>query len=371
VLPVRPDKEPNRPVLRRLRGTSEWRTFRERPASAEEIREAFRLDPNTNVAIVCGDASRGLVVQDVDEPGQAPEAPATATVRTGRPGHRHFYFQSDNPPASRSFRWGELKSSGGYVLAPESRHTNGAVYEWELEPDVAGVADFDSTELAASLSERAKGGGRKKLCTTSFLLVTRPSPGTDVDGELVRRLGSALGLPDAVLGRPFPCLLHAETRPSAALWRASETGHLLYRDFHAEKHGGSAWLPLSRVRAELAGRRGPLHGPELAVWRLRLGVEAGIFDAVDLETPAPPSDLSVQAVKVLGGFLHLLSVRWIREPDVPAPFAVDFASAWCGVGRRQAHEGFREIRNRGLVRLAGRDGRGTSLWLPREVRPAD
>jgi hypothetical protein len=187
--------------------------------------------------------------------------------------------------------------------------------------------------------------------------------GLERDEGCALRLGAALGAPEGVeIGDTFPCLLHPDRHPSASLWRRDDSAHVLYRDWHAGAHGERRWLTLAQVRARLAGRSFPLAVPELVVWKLRLAREAGLLEppVLRLDADRPPRAIA----PLYDGFLELLALRWTIEPGVPAPFSARFASAWCGVSHRKAHEGVSALQRSGLLRLAGRDPRGTRLWLP-------
>ena len=98
-----------------------------------------------NVAIACGE---GLAVLDVDPRNRGDEElallerthgklPDTPRVLTGRgDGGVHLYFHSTvdlKNGALRGCKGLELKSAGGYVLAPPSVHPDtGQAYEWDL-----------------------------------------------------------------------------------------------------------------------------------------------------------------------------------------------------------------------------------------------
>jgi Bifunctional DNA primase/polymerase, N-terminal len=360
-LPLR-GKEPNGRLIRHTRGSGSWASFQSRRAEPDEIKRWFELDENTDVGVCTGEISGGLVVVDADDETEAPtgELPPTATVRTGN--GRHYYLHADKPIRSRDFHWGELRGEGRYVVAPASRHASGRRYLWELEPEETGLAPLAETLLART---RESAGPGAPIRSTWELRSTWESaaPGP----ELVDRLAHALGVPEARYGRPFRCLLHDDGRPSAAFWRASEDAQILYHDFHAGRWGGPAWLPLSRVRAHVAGRRGYLGKPELAVWRLRLAAEVGQLEPVSFDAPAVPRGLE----PLWAGFLYLLGIRWTVSPGEPAPFTRRFAAAWCGVSEWEARDGLAELQRRGLLSPAGRDPHGTRLWLPEGVAPID
>jgi hypothetical protein len=191
----------------------------------------------------------------------------------------------------------------------------------------------------------------------------------DRDEALALRLACALGVSEGVsLGESFPCLIHPDERPSAALWRCEPGAHVLYHDWHGNRHGLSVWLPLARVRALLAGRTAPLSPPELAVWKLRLANEAGLVEPVGFERPAAPSR---RLEDVWQGFLDLVALRWALTLGDPAPYTARFAAAWCGVSTYRAHEAIGALARAGSLRLVGRDPRGTRLWLPEGVVPID
>jgi hypothetical protein len=365
VLPLS-GKEPNSRLIRHTRGSASWASFQARRAEPDEIERWFQLDESTNVGVCTGQISGGLVVVDADDEAAAPTGtfPPTATVRTGR--GRHYYLHADEPTRSHDFGWGEIRGEGRYVVAPASRHESGCRYLWELEPEETGLAALPGS-LAETLFVRAResAGAGAPIRSTWELRSTWESAAPD--RELVERLARALGVPEARYGRPFRCLLHDDGRPSAAFWRASEDAQILYHDFHAGRFGGSKWLPLSRVRAHVAGRRGYLGKPELAVWRLRLAAEVGQLEPVAFEVPPAPRALE----PVYTGFLYLLGIRWAVSPGEPAPFSRRFAASWCGVSEWEARDALTELQRRGLLVPAGRDPRGTRLWLPRGVTPID
>jgi hypothetical protein len=371
-LPVDRNKEPAHALIRSTRGRRGWSQLRSSPADEDEVRAWLELDPSTGIGVITGEPSGNLVVVDVDDPARAPELPPTALVATGRcPGAGHHYFEGDGKTRSRDFDWGEVRAAGLYVVSPLSPHRNGSHCRWLLSPEEAGeLTSFDAVELDAPPTY---------IRSTSYIRSTCPREGQagsftlsefERNEALALRLAAVLGVPDGVeVGDTFPCLLHRDGRPSASLWRREEEAHVLYRDWHASQHGEQRWLSLALVRARLAGRDGNLAVPELTVWKLRLAREAGLLEPLSLELDCERPQQRLE--RVLDGFVELLALRWLLEPGVPAPFSARFAAAWCGVGKREAHESVRELHRAGLLRPAGRDPRGTRLWLPEGVRPVD
>jgi hypothetical protein len=74
--------------------------------------------PQANVAIACG-APSGIVVIDIDAPSQVPELFNLTTLCASTPsGGRHLYCRYVEGIRNRVFDWGEVRSTGLYVVAP-------------------------------------------------------------------------------------------------------------------------------------------------------------------------------------------------------------------------------------------------------------
>lgn len=74
--------------------------------------------PHANAAIACG-APSGIVAIDVDAPSQVPELFNLTTMCASTPsGGRHLYCRYVEGIRNRVFDWGELRSTGLYVVAP-------------------------------------------------------------------------------------------------------------------------------------------------------------------------------------------------------------------------------------------------------------
>lgn len=122
-----------------------WGEYQNHRPTKKELDEWRKS--NYSIGIVCGNASENLVVIDFDSeeifklffPDVVGEK-KTWVVKTPRPGI-HVYFRTDKPVRSR--RYGEahidIKSEGGYVLAPPSIHPNGEKYTFLVAPDEAEI----------------------------------------------------------------------------------------------------------------------------------------------------------------------------------------------------------------------------------------
>ena len=107
--------------------------------------------PSANIGIATG-AISGIIVLDVDgETGseslkrlehEIGELPPTWTVATGH--GRHLYFRYDGRIKTNRVRFADgldIRSDGGYVVAPPSVHATGAKYMWQGKCTIADIPD--------------------------------------------------------------------------------------------------------------------------------------------------------------------------------------------------------------------------------------
>lgn len=135
--------------------------FKEATTDPEQVRLWWNEYPNANIGIACGTSSIGcLTVVDLDnkpekdvngfetlyewqkENGVLPD---TLIAKTGGGGY-HYYFLSDEPFRNGTNILGEnsgvdIRSEGGYVVAPPSVHKSGARYEWCSGFDLSKIAN--------------------------------------------------------------------------------------------------------------------------------------------------------------------------------------------------------------------------------------
>lgn len=128
----------------------------------DQIKKWWSKHPSANIGIACGQVSGGLLVVDLDrkpngvdgldslnewerENGNLPE-----TVRsiTGNGGAHIFYrIKGEGKNRVNLLEGVDIRSDGGYVVAPPSIHNNGNPYEWEYDPEEYPIADADDTVL--------------------------------------------------------------------------------------------------------------------------------------------------------------------------------------------------------------------------------
>ena len=104
----------------------------------ETIREWWGKWPQANIGLLMGD---GLLAVDVDPDKGGDESirdlgdlPDTVTGLTGG-GGRHLIYHSDaDYPNRAGIAPGvDIRSEGGYIVAPPSQHVSGGSYEWEVD----------------------------------------------------------------------------------------------------------------------------------------------------------------------------------------------------------------------------------------------
>lgn len=120
--------------------------------------------PGMNVGIACGSASGGLVVIDLDvHPEEGEDGtetlrvwerehgslPATATSLTGSGGVHLLYRTNSVVRNSVNKELGvDIRSDGGYIVAPPSVHPNGTRYEFEDYLQDVPIAQADENVMA-------------------------------------------------------------------------------------------------------------------------------------------------------------------------------------------------------------------------------
>jgi hypothetical protein len=127
-------------------------------ASKDEniVREWWTKSPDSNIGIACGLSN--LCVLDFDNGGDLPEwLKKLKTLKVETPRGIHVYLFGARPSAkmfdSNGKHIGEIKSEGGYVLAPGSIHPDGPIY---TVIDDSPIAQAPAEEIAKLLKSEVR-----------------------------------------------------------------------------------------------------------------------------------------------------------------------------------------------------------------------
>ena len=120
---------PLKPKSKEPIGGLNWKQFQENKYTGS-------YPDSCNVAVICGTSSGNIFVVDLDDTTLYDDYPEeiknTFTVKTGKGYHIYYHFHGFPPPNKKlddkRGRHIDIKSHGGYVLAPTSVHPNGSIY---------------------------------------------------------------------------------------------------------------------------------------------------------------------------------------------------------------------------------------------------
>lgn len=121
--------------------------FKDATTDETQIRQWWTSEPDAGIAIATG--ASGLAVLDFDKKHGGLETyesireqlSPTLTVRTGGGGY-HLYYRGETKSRAGVLPGLDIRSTGGYVVAPPSIHESGETYQWTDEDEIAGLPDF-------------------------------------------------------------------------------------------------------------------------------------------------------------------------------------------------------------------------------------
>ncbi|MGO9611701.1 MAG: AAA family ATPase [Dissulfurispiraceae bacterium] len=151
-LPIETDESGNPLYDNEGRIRHTWKPYQERYATDAELIKWFGNGSKRNIAIVTGRLSN-LSVVDFDTAwavkyAKANNFPKTPLAKTGKPIGYHAYYKYKEGTGNFQKRDDlpgiDLRSEGGYVVAPPSMHESGKRYEWVKGK---GLDDFPLAEL--------------------------------------------------------------------------------------------------------------------------------------------------------------------------------------------------------------------------------
>ena len=127
VIPIKTDK---RPFIK-------WEQYQSETPTEDQIRTWWTKWPKANVGIVTGKISNLIVIDiDTDEGNEKIEellpsnleTPMSTTPSGGK--HIYFSYQEGISNSVRFLEGCDIRSQGGYIIAPPSRNGNGNPYAW-------------------------------------------------------------------------------------------------------------------------------------------------------------------------------------------------------------------------------------------------
>ncbi len=142
-----------------------WKPYQQQAPRVDEEAEWFHKGKESNVGIICGEASQSLVAlcfntQDGAETffGDNWEQVRKQTIVVGTKRGPHVYLRSSDKPIKSEIiakgdvgSWLEIRSDGNYIIAPPSLHPSGIKYSFLSEcrtiMKVAGLENLISKRL--------------------------------------------------------------------------------------------------------------------------------------------------------------------------------------------------------------------------------
>lgn len=175
VIPVRPNK---RPFIK-------WERYQTEKADQDQIHEWWGKWPNANIGLVTGPIS-GVMVVDVDSPAGhdalnefLPDNLQTPVARTPAGGW-HYYFQYKKGLVNRArvISDCDVRTDGGYVVAPASVGENGKPYFWL---PALGMHEVQSVEMPDMLFGILQQGGGNALASSREHIKKDRRPSSIID----------------------------------------------------------------------------------------------------------------------------------------------------------------------------------------------
>lgn len=177
-----------------------WKRYQQQVPTEQEIREWWRLSPESNVLVITGRVS-GIVVVDIDPRKGGDDAahalralghlPDTRTALTGG-GGEHLYYKHpghDIPNAAGLAPGIDFRGDGGYVVAPPSVHASGRLYMWDVgSPTEIHALPKEIAELVAS-RHRVGVDGAQRAAFDAESMLTEPIREGERNDRLARIAG--------------------------------------------------------------------------------------------------------------------------------------------------------------------------------------
>lgn len=170
-----------------------WEEFLTRLPTMAEKADWFHEGKPTNIGVLCGAASGGVVALCFNEPDGAVEffgedqwhKLLTSTFVTKSVRGYHVWLRSDTPIRSQFVRkgdnesWLEIRSGGNFVVAPPSLHPNGILYQ-----AIGAESIAKPKNLAGFIDQRLAQLGLKARATRETRSRPKETRGGERPGEI-------------------------------------------------------------------------------------------------------------------------------------------------------------------------------------------
>lgn len=144
VIPIKLNKKP----------FIKWADYQTQKPTIKEIKNWWAKWPKANIGIVTGKIS-GIDVIDCDSEigkneidGYMPDSSITPISKTPKGWHYYFKYRPGLSNSVRTIPDCDLRTTGGYVVAPPSKNGNGKRYEWEADINETDLADMPEDVFA-------------------------------------------------------------------------------------------------------------------------------------------------------------------------------------------------------------------------------
>lgn len=166
VIPVRKDKIP----------CIAWKEYQKRFATVQEIEDWWQKYPDAQIGICTGELSN-LTVVDIEEGGDPSFLPQdTFIVKTGGNGWHYYYrFQEGMQNKARIRPLVDIRSEGGYVVAPYSSSEKGSYEVIKSRPPTSFPKELFNTPVETSesvVSHTTHIPGDAEIISDSFFLLS-------------------------------------------------------------------------------------------------------------------------------------------------------------------------------------------------------
>ncbi|MFC1862915.1 bifunctional DNA primase/polymerase [Thermodesulfobacteriota bacterium] len=243
VIPVKPNKKP----------FISWTRYQKERASEDQIKSWWTKWPDANIGLCCGKISEVDVIDCDSQAGVDALneflSDSFLTPMAQTPKGYHFYFKH-RPGLSNGVRVltdCDLRTTGGYIIAPPSTNGNGKDYQWKIK-----ISDEPPADMPPMLFDVLKQGTSNALVNDNSLYIYRdvvnPTP-----QETTLTTGDhrffVKGRRDEDLFSAANCLIKGGANPGFALQVLDKITQTLGNDFTGKEAKEKLLSVLKRAEA--------------------------------------------------------------------------------------------------------------------------